>query len=57
MLMVNPPGCLLLSPPLGGQVQRSDVLFPLTVVAWLIAGLPGLRRTVAAVCARGEAPA
>jgi O-antigen ligase len=44
MLMFNMPDRPLLPPPLGGRVQLSDLLFPLAVAPWLVAGLPGLRR-------------
>ena len=49
MLMVNMPGRPLLPPPLGGKVQLSDLVFPLAVAPWLIAGLPGLRRVAGVV--------
>jgi hypothetical protein len=44
MLMVNDPGRPLLPRPVGGKVQLSEVVFPLTLMPWLAAGLPGLRR-------------
>jgi hypothetical protein len=47
MLMVNTPGRPLLPRPLGGRVQLGDVIFPLAVAPWLLAGLPGLRRVTA----------
>jgi hypothetical protein len=47
MLMVNTPGRPLLPPPLGGRVQLGDVIFPLPVAPWPLAGLPGLRRVAA----------
>jgi hypothetical protein len=48
MVMFNTPARPLLPPPLGGRVQLSDVLFPLAVAPWLVAGLPGLRRVAGA---------
>ena len=46
MLMINHPARPLLPPPLGAKVQLSEVVFPLAIGPWLIAGLPGLRRVV-----------
>ena len=44
MVMINDAKRPLLPPPIGGAVQLSDVVFPVTLAPWLAAGLPGLRR-------------
>jgi hypothetical protein len=49
MLMVNRPGHPFLPGWVGGKVQPSDLLFPLAMVPWLIAGFPGLGRVAGAI--------
>ena len=46
--MVNDPSRPLLPLPIGGKVQISDVVFPLALAPWLLAGFPGLGRVAVA---------
>jgi hypothetical protein len=44
MVMISDATHPLLPPPIGSRVQLSDLVFPVALAPWLVAGLPGLRR-------------